>query len=73
MNVLPDKGYFYVLHSGRTITKKIKGRGDMLIEYVGNINNFLKYYNPYRNIKIRIGMGSRCISDFFQPLQILFR
>ena len=44
--------------------------GDMRL---AGINNFLKYYNPYRNIKIRIGMGSRCISDFFQPLQILFR
>ena len=65
MTVLPDKGYFYVLHDGQTITKKMKGRGDMLIEYVGNINNFLKYYNVYQYPNIRIGMGSRCISDFF--------
>ena len=71
MTVLPDKGYFYVLHNGQTITKKIKGRGDMLIEYVGNINNFLKYYNVYQYPNIRIGMGSRCISDFFSAASFL--
>ena len=65
MKVLPDKNYFYLLYDGQTITKKIKGYGVMLIEYVGNINGFLNYYNAYENVKIRKGMGGRCLSDFF--------
>ena len=65
MVVLPFKCYFYVIHSGQTISSKIKGRGEMLFEYVGNINSFLKHYNAYRHKKIRMGMGNRCMSDFF--------
>ena len=63
MKVLPHKIYSYVLYEGQTITQKNKGHGEMLIEYVGNINEFIKHYNGYEKTNIR--MGRRCLLDFF--------
>ena len=65
MRVLPDKNYFYVMHSTQATAKKMPGHGQMLLEYVANIHAFLSRYHGYDDPKIRRAMGKRCLSDFF--------
>ena len=65
MRVLPDKNYFYVMHSTQATAKKMPGYGQMLLEYVANIHAFLEKYQAYDSATIRKGMGNRCLSDFF--------
>lgn len=49
--------YYYVMHSNQATAKKMPGYAEMITEHIGDINDFLNYYNAYDKNEICQGMG----------------
>lgn len=55
---IPDKLYIYVQHPNQTTANKMPGYGDMQIEHMGDIHQYLSDYGAYSSKEVREGMGS---------------
>ncbi len=53
----PKELYYYVMHSNQATAKKMPGYAEMITEHIGDINDFLNYYNAYDKNEICQGMG----------------
>lgn len=59
--VSPKEMYFYVVHPNQATSKKMKGYTYMMIQHIGDIDNYIKSYDGYRLQKIKQGMGRTCL------------
>ena len=59
--VSPEEMYFYVVHPNQATSKKMKGYTYMMIQHIGDIDNYIKSYDGYRLQKIKQGMGKTCL------------
>lgn len=64
----PKELYYYVMHSNQATAKKMPGYAEMITEHIGDINDFLIYYNAYDKNEICQGMGKVWNSIFSEAI-----
>lgn len=61
MYVSPEEMYFYVIHPNQATARKMKNYTNMMIQHIGDINDYITAYDGFRIESVRQGMGKTCL------------
>jgi glycosyltransferase involved in cell wall biosynthesis len=59
--VSPEELYFYVIHPNQATARKMKNYTYMMIQHIGDIDDYIAAYEGYRIQSVQQGMGKTCL------------